>query len=104
MHLCIGSDDVAQKRLRTRDVDSEIVVDKEDDHLTVLAPRTPFQSQEFIHHAFIGAKPDRISKETGYRTELAAIRTAAPRLEGDNEKRRPYPAHDLQPLIPGYPH
>src|SRR5579859_1076395 len=96
MHLRVGGDDVAQKRLRARDVNGEIVVDKEDDHLTVLTPRALFQSQEFIHHAFIGAKPNRIPKETGYRTELAAIRTAAPRLNWDNAKRRPSAAHAPQ--------
>src|SRR5580704_7672212 len=89
MHLRIGSDDRAQQRLGALYVDGEIVVNKEDHHLAVLAPRASFQSQEFVHHAFIAAKAYGISEKAGYRAKLAAIRTASAGLHRNNPEGRP---------------
>src|SRR5215475_13827340 len=46
--------------------------------------------------AFIGAKPDGVAKKSRHRAKFASVRTAAPRLHGNNPKRSPASAHALQ--------
>src|SRR6202035_3608019 len=54
------------------------------------------QQQQLIHHTFVGAKTNRVSKKSCYRTELAPVRTAAPRLHRDDAERSPAGANFLQ--------
>src|SRR5882757_9325648 len=89
VHLGAGGDDVAQERFGALDVDGEIVVNEEDSNLAAFAFRASFQKEQLVHHAFIGAKTDGVAEESGYRAELAAIGTAAPRLHGNDAKCAP---------------
>src|SRR5258706_6202642 len=89
VHLGAGGDNVAQQRFGAFDVDGEIVVDEEDGNLAAFAFRASFQKEQLIHHAFIGTKANGVAKKTGYRAELAAIGTAAPRLHGNDAKDAP---------------
>ncbi len=89
MHLGAGGDNVTQQRFRAFDVDGEIIVDEEDSNLAALAFGPGFQEEQLIHHTFVGAKTDGVAKKAGYRAELAAIRTAAPRLHRNDAKCAP---------------
>src|SRR5258707_13459181 len=89
MNLGAGSDNVAQQGFRAFNVDGEIIVDEEDGDLTAFAIGASFEEEQFIHHAFVGAKADGVAKKSGYRAELAAIRAAAPRLHRNDAKCTP---------------
>src|SRR5258708_1471660 len=89
MDLSAGGDNVAQERFGALDVNGEIIVNEEDGNLTAFAFRASFQEEQLVHHAFIGAKADGVTKKSGYRAELAAIGTAAPRLHGNDAKCAP---------------
>src|SRR5207302_259120 len=80
---------VAQKRFRAFDVEGEIIVDEEHGNLTALAFGPDFQEEQLIDHAFVSAKADGVAKKAGYRAELAAIWTAAPRLHRNDAKCAP---------------
>ena len=77
-------------------VDGEIIVDKENGDLAALALGASLEQQQFIHNAFIGPKPDRISKESGHRAKFASVRAAASRLHGNDAERSPPVAEPLE--------
>ena len=52
-------------------------------------PRALFESQQFIYDAFVGAKANRVAKESGDSAKLAAIRTAASGFQRHDVKRSP---------------
>src|ERR1700687_3494360 len=89
MFLGRGGDNVAQQGFRSLDVDGEIIVDEEDGDLAAFALGPSFQEEQLIHHAFVGAKADGVAKKAGHRAELAAIRTAATGLHGNDAKCAP---------------
>src|SRR5712692_1870330 len=77
---------LAQQRLRTLDVDGEIIVDEENRHLALLAAGAGLQQQQFVHHALIGAETNRVAKKSCHGAELAAVRAASPGLNWNNAK------------------
>src|SRR6266404_2827815 len=89
MHLRASHNDVSQQRLRTFDVDGEIIVDEENRHLALFTAGAVLQQQQFIHHALIGAKANGVSEESGHRAELAAVRAASPGFNWNNAKCSP---------------
>ncbi len=64
--------------------------------MAALAFRTRFQEQEFIDHAFVGAKADGVAEKTSDGAELASIGAAAAGLDGDNAKGAPTGADFLK--------
>src|SRR6266705_3130448 len=89
MNLGAGGDNVAQQGFGAFNVEGEIIVDEEDGNLTAFALGASFEEEQFIHHAFVGAKADGVAKKSGYREELAAIRAAAPRLHRNDAQCTP---------------
>src|SRR5713101_8090072 len=89
MYLCAGGNDVAQQRLGALDVNGEIIVNEKDGNLPFFSAGTRLQQEEFIHHALGGAQANGDAEKSGYRAELAAIRTTASRLHRDNAKCSP---------------
>src|SRR6185295_10847927 len=71
IHLGAGGDDIPQQRLRSFDVDREVVIDEEDRYLPALAAAPGFQAKQFLNDALVRAKPYRVTEETGHRAELA---------------------------------
>ena len=61
--------------------------------------RARFQQQEFVHHAFIGPKADRVAKKSRHGAKLAPVRTPAPGLHWDNPKRSPASAYSLEQWV-----
>src|SRR5260370_24867026 len=89
MDLGAGGDNVAQERLCAFDVDGEIIVNEEDGNLTAFTLCARFQKEQLVHHAFVGAKADRVAEESSYRAKFTSIRTAAPRLHRNDAKCAP---------------
>ncbi len=87
--LRIRGNDVAQQRLRALNVDGQIVVNEENRDLAALFACPLFESQEFIYDALIGAEADRVAKESGHSTKLAAIGTTSSGFHRHDMKRSP---------------
>ena len=97
--LGFGGDDVFQQRLGALDVDGEIVVDEEDGHLSFFLAGAGFQQEEFVDYAFIAAEADGVAEESGDGAELAAVGTAASRLDRDDAECAPAFADFLEQWV-----
>ena len=54
------------------------------------------QHQQFVHHAFVGAKANGVAKETRDSAKFAAIRATTPGFHRNDAERSPAGAHLLQ--------
>src|ERR1700688_564083 len=104
MHLRLGSDDVAQQRLRSLDIDGKVVIDEEDRDLPLLSVGARLQHEQLIHYALIGAEANRVSKKPGHGADLAAVGAASSQFDGHDAKRSPAFTDFLQKASHGLGH
>src|SRR6185369_5663902 len=96
VNLRLCRDDVFQQRFGALNVDGEIIIDEEDCDLAFFFTGTGFQQQQFVDHALVAAKADRVTEKSGDGAEFAAVRTASSRLDRDYPKGPPAFAYAVE--------
>jgi len=86
MYCAAGGNDVAPaKRFRALTLMAKIIVDEEHRIWPFSVRARAFTTATHSPHS-VGAKAKEVSEKSGYRAELAAVRTASPGLDGNNAK------------------
>src|SRR4030095_7471053 len=86
---CSFRDHGAQKRLRSLDVDGEIVINEEYPDRSVLRACPVFHTAQFSNHAVVRSKANRIPEKPRDRAEIAAVRTASSGFDRKNVEAFP---------------